>query len=38
VLAMKGPRDGRTILIEFDGHGAKELQMSFAAGKLSRRT
>jgi DNA helicase-2/ATP-dependent DNA helicase PcrA len=37
VLAMKGPHDGRTILINFDQHGAKELQMSFAAGKLSLR-
>ncbi len=37
VLAMRGPREGRTILIEFEGHGAKELQLSFAAGKLSRR-
>jgi DNA helicase-2/ATP-dependent DNA helicase PcrA len=37
VVAMKGPRDGRSILIQFDSHGAKELQMSFAAGKLSLR-
>jgi hypothetical protein len=37
VLAMRGPREGRTILIEFEGHGAKELQLSFAAAKLSRR-
>nr|MBA3938718.1 ATP-binding domain-containing protein [Planctomycetota bacterium] len=36
VMAMKGPRENRTILIQFDAHGAKELQMSFAAGKLSK--
>jgi DNA helicase-2/ATP-dependent DNA helicase PcrA len=36
VVAMKGPAEGRSILIAFDNHGAKELQMSFAAGKLSR--
>jgi hypothetical protein len=36
VMAMKGPKENRTILIQFDAHGAKELQMSFAAGKLSK--
>jgi DNA helicase-2/ATP-dependent DNA helicase PcrA len=36
VAAMKGPADRRSILIEFDAHGPKELQMAFAAGKLSR--
>ena len=36
VAAMKGPSDRRSILIEFDAHGPKELQMAFAAGKLSK--
>ncbi|MBA3709715.1 MAG: UvrD-helicase domain-containing protein [Planctomycetes bacterium] len=35
VVAMKGPREGRSIIIDFDQHGRKELQMSFTAGKLS---
>ncbi len=35
VAAMKGPADKRSILIEFDVHGPKELQMSFAANKIS---
>jgi hypothetical protein len=35
VAAMKGPENKRSILIEFDAHGPKELQMSFAAAKLS---
>ncbi len=36
VIAMQGPRDGRTIRIAFADHGTKELQMSFTAGKLSK--
>ena len=36
VAGMKGPTDRRSILIEFDAHGPKELQMAFAAGKLSK--
>ncbi len=35
VAAMKGSSEKRSILIEFDAHGPKELQMSFAASKLS---
>jgi DNA helicase II / ATP-dependent DNA helicase PcrA len=36
VAAMKGPSEKRSILIEFDAHGPKELQMSFAAAKLTK--
>jgi len=36
VAGMKGPTDRRSILVEFDAHGPKELQMAFAAGKLSK--
>jgi hypothetical protein len=32
---MRGPRDARSIVIAFESHGQKELQMSFTAGKLS---
>jgi hypothetical protein len=33
---MRGPKDARSVVIAFDDHGRKELQMSFAAGKLAR--
>jgi DNA helicase-2/ATP-dependent DNA helicase PcrA len=36
VVAMRGSSGQRTILITFDQYGPKELQMSFAAGKLAR--
>ena len=36
VAAMKGSVDRRSVLIEFDAHGPKELQMAFAAGKLAK--
>jgi DNA helicase-2/ATP-dependent DNA helicase PcrA len=36
VIAMRGPKDARSVVIDFDDHGRKELQMSFAAGKLAR--
>ncbi len=36
VVRCKGPRDARAIVIAFDRHGEKELQLAFCAGKLSR--
>jgi DNA helicase-2/ATP-dependent DNA helicase PcrA len=37
VVEMRGPRDARSIIIDFEDHGRKELQWSFSAGKISLR-
>jgi len=36
VVEMRGPRDGRSIVIDFEDHGRKELQWSFTAGRITK--
>jgi DNA helicase-2/ATP-dependent DNA helicase PcrA len=35
VVVLRGPPDARVAIIEFDKHGAKELQLNFALPKIT---
>jgi len=35
VVVLRGPQEQRVAIIEFDKHGAKELQLAFAMAKIS---